>query len=238
GRETFVAMARQMGLTRGEAVLLADRMLAMPDKEVFFKGRIEDLDSKIKSGQAKVDALKQKRAVAVGANKSDLDRKVRDAQRAVDRLKQKRAAAIKASNQTAAGVNAAKRNIDSVKGKTVSVMVQYRASQNPSSFAQSIGALAHGGVVGAAGGGPRSRRTLVGEQGPEIVDLAPGSRVRSNPDTKRLLAGGHAGGGSAPQPIVLQVNFDGRRMAEVLIDPLRGEISRRGGNVQATLGRR
>lgn len=236
GRENFIKMAKTMGLTREEAVLLADRMLAMPDKTVFFKGTISDLDAKIKTAQAKVDALKQKSPAQLRANGGQLQKEKDAAQRRLDSLKQKRAAAIRASNQTAAGVNSAKRSIDSVKGKTVSVMVQYRSSQNPSDFARSIGALAHGGIVGAAGGGPRSRRTLVGEQGPEIVDLAPGSRVRSNPDTKRLLAGGHAGG--APQPIVLQVNMDGRRMAEVLIDPLRGEISRRGGNVQATLGRR
>lgn len=47
--------------------------------------------------------------------------------------------------------------------------------------------FAHGGVVGAAGGGPRSRRTLVGEQGPEIVDLAPGSTVHPAGESRRML---------------------------------------------------
>ncbi|MDY7101565.1 MAG: hypothetical protein S0880_10295, partial [Actinomycetota bacterium] len=46
-----------------------------------------------------------------------------------------------------------------------------------------------GGITGsAAGGGPRGRRTLVGEDGPEIVDLAPGSQVHSTPDTMRMLS--------------------------------------------------
>lgn len=50
--------------------------------------------------------------------------------------------------------------------------------------------LAHGGISGAAGGGPRGRQTLVGEHGPEIVDLAPGSTVHPAGETQRMLAGG------------------------------------------------
>ena len=50
-------------------------------------------------------------------------------------------------------------------------------------------AKATGGIVGAAAtGGIRSNSVLVGEQGPEIVDLAPGSRVHSSPDTERILS--------------------------------------------------
>jgi hypothetical protein len=49
---------------------------------------------------------------------------------------------------------------------------------------------AHGGVTGtAATGGIRHNMTLVGEHGPELVDLAPGSYVHSNPDTERILGG-------------------------------------------------
>lgn len=52
-----------------------------------------------------------------------------------------------------------------------------------------IRGYASGGVVGAAGGGPRSNLTLVGENGPELVDLAPGSTVHSNPDSRSMLSG-------------------------------------------------
>lgn len=239
GRANFMKMAQTMGLTKTEANQLADVMLKMPDKEVFFKGRIEDLDGKIKTAQAKVDALKQKSPAQLRANGGQLAKEKAAAQKRLDSLKQKRAAAIKASNQTGPGVSAAKRSIDSVRGKTVSVMVQYRASHSSASaFAKSIGGFAHGGVVGAAGGGPRSRFTLVGEQGPEMVDLAPGSRVRSNPDTKRMLTGGHATAGGASQPMVVHLHVGGKEIAQVLIDPLRKEIRTQGGNVQAVLGQR
>lgn len=46
--------------------------------------------------------------------------------------------------------------------------------------------------------------------------------------------GGGGGGGGLLQ---VNLNLDGRRVAEVLIDPLRGEIRGKGGNVQAVLGR-
>lgn len=53
---------------------------------------------------------------------------------------------------------------------------------------------AHGGIVGqAAGGGPRSNMVLVGEQGPEIVHLPPGSDVETAGATQAMLAGAGAG---------------------------------------------
>ncbi|WP_405611381.1 hypothetical protein [Streptomyces sp. NBC_01508] len=237
GRANFIKMAETMGLTREEAGLLADKMLAMPDKEVFFKGTISDLNAKIKTAQEKVNALKQKSPAQLRANGGQLAKEKAAAQKRLDQLKQKKAVAIKAFNQTAAGVNAAKKAIASIKGKSVSVQVNYRFNASGASdFAKSIGGFAHGGVVGAAGGGPRSRFAIVGEQGPEMVDLAPGSRVRSNPDTKRMLTGGYAGGGS--QPMVVHLHVGGKEIAQVLIDPLRKEIRTQGGNVQAVLGQR
>jgi hypothetical protein len=98
-----------------------------------------------------------------------------------------------------------------------------------------IGRKASGGITGAAGGGPRSSWTLVGEHGPEIADLPFGSRVRSNPDTRRLMGGGY-GGAADGRPIQINVMMpDGKVLARVLYDPLRGEIRDRGG--LASLGR-
>lgn len=57
---------------------------------------------------------------------------------------------------------------------------------------------ATGGVIGAAAsGGIRSGMTLVGERGPELAELAAGSRVRTAGDTARILAGAAAGNGAA-----------------------------------------
>lgn len=83
--------------------------------------------------------------------------------------------------------------ITSINGKTVTV--HYR-SDGSVAVGNSGGARmkASGGIVGAATGGIRSRLTMVGEHGRELLDLAPGTRVHSNPDTERMVGSGGAGG--------------------------------------------
>jgi hypothetical protein len=93
---------------------------------------------------------------------------------------------------------------------------------------------ATGGIVGrAATGGVRSNRVMVGEHGPEIVDLAPGSRVHSNPDSMGMLTG--VSGGAAT--LVLEINSSGSRTDDLLLEILRNAIRVRGGDVQVVLGR-
>lgn len=94
--------------------------------------------------------------------------------------------------------------------------------------------FAHGGVIGhAATGGVRNGMTMVGEHGPELVNLAPGSHVRSNPDTERLLGQGGNGGGST-----LVLKSSGRRVDDMLIEILREAIHQRGGDPVTVLGGR
>lgn len=94
--------------------------------------------------------------------------------------------------------------------------------------------FAKGGVRGmsaAATGGVRSNMTLVGEQGPEIVNLPPGSHVRSNSDSRRL-AGQQGGGGAA----TFLFKSSGRRVDDLLLEILREAIHQRGGDPVAVLG--
>lgn len=85
------------------------------------------------------------------------------------------------------------------------------------------------------GGGPRGRQTLVGEYGPEIVDLPVGSMVHSNPDSMRMLGQMGGGGGGGVWHVTLQLGD--RILTELLLDPVR-KIVRTvgGGDVQATFG--
>jgi hypothetical protein len=64
---------------------------------------------------------------------------------------------------------------------------------------------AAGGIVGAATGGIRGGVHMVGEHGPELLHLPAGTRVRSNPDTQRLMSGAGQDGG----PTALEVSFAG-----------------------------
>lgn len=129
-------------------------------------------------------------------------------------------------------------------GKTVTVTVRGIVTGAVSAVRKILGfahggvvsanGYAHGGYVGkAAGGGPRSNRTLVGENGPEIVDLAPGSHVRSNPDSRRLMGEGSGGGGR----VVLEFVAPAGSVEAALFEIFRKGIRVRGGNVQSVLGR-
>ncbi|MEV0618538.1 hypothetical protein AB0I81_34785 [Nonomuraea sp. NPDC050404] len=98
-------------------------------------------------------------------------------------------------SQLQAQVSAAKAALASIPNKTVTVTVRtvgdtsiYKAGSVTAST------RAHGGVIGAAGGGPRSNMTLVGEQGPELVRLPFGSTVIPNGQSERMLAQGGSGG--------------------------------------------
>lgn len=115
---------------------------------------------------------------------------------------------------------------------------------------------AAGGIVGAAAsGGLRSGLTMVGEQGFELLDLPAGSRVWSNPDTRRKLAAAQApwasmlntprrgpsygvpaapAGGSDGQPLVIQVRIGDRDFGELWVDTGRKQVRARGG-IDATL---
>ncbi|MGR6923082.1 hypothetical protein ACU635_53260 [[Actinomadura] parvosata] len=95
-----------------------------------------------------------------------------------------------------AQVATAKAALASIPNKTVTVTVRtvgdtsiYRAGSVQAST------RARGGIIGAAGGGPRSNMTLVGEQGPELVRLPFGSTVIPNGQSERMLRQGGSGGG-------------------------------------------
>lgn len=83
----------------------------------------------------------------------------------------------------------------------------------------------------AATGGVRSNMTLVGEHGPEVVNLAPGSHVRSNPDSKRLMKDGGGVSGA-----VFEFKSSGRRADDLLLEIMRDAIHQRGGDPVLVLG--
>lgn len=96
-------------------------------------------------------------------------------------------------------------------------------------------AEAHGGLVGAAAtGGVRNNLTWVGEHGPELVRLPPGTMVHSNPDSQRMAAGQNGA------PVAVNLYFEpngGGQFESLLMELMRKAVRVRGGNVQAVLGR-
>lgn len=82
--------------------------------------------------------------------------------------------------------------VNNLHGKSITITEYYKRAN--AGQAPQYQHYAHGGVVGAAAsGGPRSNLTWVGENGPELANLAPGTMVRSAGDSKRIAQG--MGGG-------------------------------------------
>jgi hypothetical protein len=136
-------------------------------------------------------------------------------------------ASIKAAEKTVTGLQKSADKIEKAMARAASTI------ERSIKRALGVRGRATGGIIGAAGGGPRSAWTLVGEQGPEVVDLPYGSRVRSNPDSRRM-AGAAAGGGGA---VVLELHSGGARLDDLLIEIIRKAVRVRGGDVQFVLGR-
>lgn len=133
-----------------------------------------------------------------------------------------------------AKISRARAQLSGLSDRTVYIRTFYQEFRSKHHTGQ---ADAHGGIIGAAAGGPRSRLTLVGEQGPELVDLAPGSRVRSNPDSRRIADGMAAAGGGGGTAVI-ELHSSGNRVDDLLVEILRRSIRAKGGDVQIVLGDR
>ena len=77
-----------------------------------------------------------------------------------------------------------------VNGRVQEIQVEASAANVREDRRAKVQRKATGGIVGtAATGGIKSNTVLVGEYGPELVNLAPGSSVMSNPDTSAAYEG-------------------------------------------------
>lgn len=88
-----------------------------------------------------------------------------------------------------------------------------------------------------AHGGPAEGPTWVGERGPELLDLPPGSFVHNNFDSRRMITaaapsfgGGSTGGGmGGPAPVVLEIRSGGSQLDDLLVEVLNKALQNRTG---------
>lgn len=138
----------------------------------------------------------------------------------------------------------ANNHLKGIRDRTVNIRIRVlgmAAARAALDVARSLAAMgyAHGGVVGnAASGGARSGMTWVGEHGPELVRLPPGSQVHSTGDSARL-AGGQGGGQMLSGTFRLRADRTTERgVVDAVLSMLRAEIGDNfGGDVQLALGR-
>ncbi|MEU7032736.1 hypothetical protein ABZ958_03495 [Streptomyces sp. NPDC046237] len=160
GRQQLIKNAMQMGFTKDQAKRLADQILKTPDKTARLKGNLEDLEAKLRTAKDKLSKVPDSKKAAIRAEIGQLQDQIRRA----------------------------KGEIASVKGKTVSIMIEYRVKNSGASdFAKSIGGY-------AGGGNPRAGEwAWVGEEGPELVQFRqPGTKVYDH-QTSMGMVGGFGG---------------------------------------------
>lgn len=179
-------------------------------------------------------------ASALGNSMASLPGKAGEIGRALQRVGQD---ALGAAGQ----VRALQAQLNSLQSKTVTVTINnvvntirrettevYRISDGNSTKRMQRA----GGVTRAAQGGSRWGGVLVGEDGPEIVDIAPGSQVTTAPQTRRKLSSmSGSGTGGGREPLVLEINSSGSDLDNLLVSIIRRAVRVRGGNVQLVFGR-
>lgn len=145
---------------------------------------------------------RRKLQVDIAGWKNDLSKARADLKKTTS---QKAKAKLKADiSQLQRQIKEARRELNALNGKTATTYVITKTSTTSGPVFHESGKYAHGGVIGsAATGGVRSNLVKVGEHGPEFVRLPAGSSVRSNPDSRRMMAeDGRMAGGIATLEIV------------------------------------
>lgn len=147
-------------------------------KTVAILAKITAATIEIDKAQNKVNGLKQKQAVAVGASKKKLDKEVAAAQKVLDDLKQKRKVDIAALDKTGPGVKAAQDHLDGVKDKKVTITIATILGDSGKTAADAIRAQAEaqaraakkkkafGGAIRRASGGGVGGGFVSGAGGP------------------------------------------------------------------------
>jgi len=131
-----------------------------------------------------------------------------------------------------AKIRAARGDLNGLNGKIAKTyIVSYRVEGGKGqAYSRATGGITPA-VRGAATGGLRGNMTMVGEQGPEMVNLPPGAHVRSNSDTRRILSANR----QAPMA-TLRLEPGTSDMGRLLMRILRESIRVEGGDVQVVLG--
>ncbi|MEU2801464.1 hypothetical protein [Streptomyces sp. NPDC007117] len=89
GRAALIRSADAMGLTREQAVRLADQILDTPDKTAYLRGDLDDLKAKLAQAKERLRNAPSEKTAKIKGEISDLQRKIAAAQRKVDSMRGK-----------------------------------------------------------------------------------------------------------------------------------------------------
>lgn len=157
GRSNLVKYAMQMGLTKSEATALAAEILKVPDKNVVFKGNLDDLEAKVGKATRDIKSVPPSKLSKLLGNLNDLRVKVENAKGQLKSVpKSKRSDLLARIDDLQRKISRAKADIASVHGKTVTIRAHYVVSGAHARIGKSAGSslkYASGGLIGYATGG-------------------------------------------------------------------------------------
>lgn len=193
-----------------------DKLDAMQNKSYGFDEALDRLNKErilnvnITGWKRDLEAAKEKLKSVPDSKKSKLKGEISDLKRKIEQ---------------------AQRELASLHDRTVHVFVKSHWDNQVADYFRASGGNVGASLSHAATGGNRGNKVMVGEHGPEIVDLPGGSHVRSNSDTRRLMAQQDAG----PVP-VMRIEASHDATSQFLLRLLRNAIRVEGGDVQFVLG--
>jgi len=171
--------------------------------------------------------------IKLQGDERDLAAKLRTAQRQLRQLpRDKRTRVLTDITRAQRNIAAIQARLRGIKDEYVSVFV----SEVQRDRATANRGRAMGGIIGAASGGARGGWTMVGEQGRELVRLAPGSTVIPHGGTENMMKAGGIGGVRGGQ-MTIEIRSGGSRLDDLLVQLLRKAIRDKGGDVQTVLGK-
>jgi hypothetical protein len=172
-----------------------------------------------------------KAAGATDATIGRLERQFKEAKREGDRFSKNYNANVKVRGADAAigDLRVARQIANSLDGKVIDIAMRVTGVSNVSKAKHALQKqYAHGGIKGAADGGVKDGLTWVGEAGPELVDLSPGSRVLTTGDSMRMASGGGDGGGG--HWVTVPLVIDGKTFVTATLPAFRDQARTRHGN--------
>jgi chorismate mutase len=167
GRAALIKSADAMGLTKAQAVQLANQILKTPNKTALLKGDLSDLRAKLKDAEGKLASVPDSRKAKLLADISDLRSKI----------------------------DAARRYLYGLDGTTATTYVRTIRSESNTIGRPAKGE--GGVSKYASGGTPKAGEVAwVGEEGPELVTFGSAARVFDH-RTSMAMAGNTVSAGNA-----------------------------------------
>ena len=153
GRAALIKNAEAMGLTASQAKTLADQILKIPDKKAKVQMDTEDAVSDLNSFNAAVKRAPNAKSVTLKTLSSTAEQVLASFGYKVTHLKNGQVKVSAATGSALAGIRNVQGAVNSLHGKTITIMTQYFTAKSPSQLAAAHG-RAHGGIApGYADGG-------------------------------------------------------------------------------------